>query len=477
MRFVSTRGGVPPQNFKGVLLRGLAGDGGLYMPESYPHLGKMLESLKGKTYRQTAFEILSLFATDMKPDDLLHLMEASYNKKVFPSAQDVVSILPLSPGEHLLDLNAGPTLAFKDMALQPLGRIFTHVLKGSDATMNIVGATTGDTGSAAEHAVRGKKRDKRMAIFMLSPRKGMSNVQRAQMFSLQDENVFNIEVDGDFDTCQDMVKAVNEDADFKKEYRLGAVNSINLVRILLQVVYYVYAYLKVARSIGAPVTFVVPTGNFGNICAGHFARMMGLPIKRLILASNENDVLCDFVTKGVYRPRPKNELVLTSSPSMNILNASNLERPIFDLFERGQGGRRGKTKELYANLKREGSYSISREDMLRFRGLFGFAAGRSTHADRIRNIKAAMQDAGIMIDPHTADGIEVGRRLREEGEEMIYLSTASPVKFDATIKEALGTAPKMPRSLAPALNGKPRYVRMPPDVRKLKAYIAEHGIK
>lgn len=477
IRFVSTRGAAAPQFFKGVLLKGLASDGGLYTPEVFPSILAMLSGLKDKPYRYVAFRVLQLFATDMREDALQGIMDAAYTKKVFPDADDVVSVRTIGTDEYLLDLAGGPTFAFKDVALQALGGLFTHVLKEQDTTMNILGATSGDTGSAAEYAVRGTKRSKRMTIFMLSPKHGMSSVQRAQMFTLQDENVFNIEIRGNFDTCQKMVKMVNEDAAFKKEYRLGAVNSINLVRILLQVAYYVYTYLKVAKNIGDLVSFAVPTGNFGNICAGHFARMMGLPIGRLILASNENDVLCDFFERGVYRPRPEKELVLTSSPSMNILNASNLERPIFDLYERGRDGSRGKTKRLYEQLKQGGEFSIPREDVLRLRESYGFVAGRSTHGDRIRNIVDVMDQTGIVIDPHTADGIEVGRRLRKEGERMVYLSTASPVKFGSTIKEALGAPPKMPRKLAPALSGKARGVSMGTDVLKLKEYIAENAIR
>ncbi|HND37341.1 MAG TPA: threonine synthase, partial [Nitrosomonas sp.] len=331
MRYISTRGGMSPQNFSEILLSGLAQDGGLAVPESYPRVDAAeLESWRYLSYPELAFEILSRFMDDIPTANLRDIITRTYTSKLFGSA-DITPIKTLEPGLHILCLSNGPTLAFKDIAMQFLGNLFEYTLAKTGSELNILGATSGDTGSSAEYAMRGKQR---IRVFMLSPYGKMSRFQTAQMFSLQDENIYNIAIQGVFDDCQDIVKAVSNDHPFKKGHHIGTVNSINWARIAAQIVYYFKGYFAVTQSNDEFVSFSVPSGNFGNIFAGHVARMMGLPIKHLILATNENDVLDEFFRTGLYRPRTTSETHHTSSPSMDISKASNFERYVFDLSER-----------------------------------------------------------------------------------------------------------------------------------------------
>ena len=336
MRYVSTRGRMEPQRFCAILLEGLAPDGGLVVPEGYPHIAlDELARWRRLPYAGLAYEVIRRYTDDIPEADLEGLLERTYTAQVFGSPE-ITPVKTLEPGLHLLALSNGPTLAFKDLAMQFLGQLFEYVLARTGAELNILGATSGDTGSAAEYAMRGKRG---VRVFMLSPYGKMSPFQTAQMYSLQDPNIFNIGVRGVFDDCQDIVKAVSNDASFKARYRIGAVNSINWARIVAQVVYYFKGYLAVAPKVGDPVSFAVPSGNFGNIFAGYIARRMGLPIHKLILATNENDVLDEFFRTGRYRVRTGSEVEQTSSPSMDISKASNFERYVFDLVGRrpGQG--------------------------------------------------------------------------------------------------------------------------------------------
>ena len=333
MKYISTRGKSPAIGFSEILLGGLAPDGGLYLPESYPQTTDAdLTAMRGMSYADLAFAILSRFVDDIPAADLRDIIIKTYTADVYgftrkgQNAADITPTLKLEDNLYLLSLSNGPTLAFKDMAMQLLGNLFEYVLTKTGKTTNILGATSGDTGSAAEYAMRGKKG---IRVFMLSPHKKMSRFQTAQMFSLQDENIYNIAVEGVFDDCQDMVKAVSNDAAFKAEYKIGAVNSINWGRIVAQVVYYFKGYFAVTKNNSQKVSFAVPSGNFGNVCAGHIARMMGLPIDKLVVATNENDVLDEFFKTGVYRPRGSANTYHTSSPSMDISKASNFERFVF----------------------------------------------------------------------------------------------------------------------------------------------------
>lgn len=467
MKYVSTRGGMAPQGFSDILLEGLAPDGGLAVPEALPRVdAATLESWRGLSYADLAFEVLSRFATDIPADDLRTLTRAAYRQGVFNS-EDIVPLRPLYDGLHLLGLSEGPTLAFKDMAMQFLGQVFEYVLTRRGTTLNIVGATSGDTGSAAEYALRGKRG---VAVFMLSPHGRMSAFQRAQMYSLQDENIHNIAVRGVFDEAQDIVKALAGDLEFKTRWRLGAVNSINWARIAAQVVYYFHGWLCATTGRGQQVSFAVPSGNFGNILSGHIARRMGLPIRRLVLATNENNVLEEFFRTGLYRPRGPAQTYATSSPSMDISRASNFERFVYDLVDADAE----RVKALWAQLARDGQFDLSAQ-LSRFDAEHGFVAGVSTHADRLSTIKSTYDTCGVLVDPHTADGVKVARQYMEPGIPMLVLETALPAKFSETIEAALGQPAPPPAALANLESLPQRVTVMDCDEMSVRRYIEAHA--
>jgi threonine synthase len=464
---LSTRGACRPVPFSRTLLGGLAPDGGLFLPESYPKVsGDELARWRSLSYPELGFEILRRFATDIPEADLRALVFKTYTRETFGSA-DITPMRTLEPGLHLLGLSNGPTLAFKDLALQLLGNLFEYVLGKSGEELNILGATSGDTGSAAEHAMRGKRG---IRVFMLSPHGRMSAFQRAQMYSLSDPNIFNLAIEGMFDDCQSIVKAVSNDLAFKEQHRIGTVNSINWSRLAAQVVYYFKGYFAVTRGNDQEVSFAVPSGNFGNICAGHVARCMGLPIRRLILATNENNVLDQFFRTGVYAPRQAADTHTTSSPSMDISRASNFERFVFDLV--GRDPRR--VRELWAKVEAGEAFDLSGTGAFARIAEFGFVSGMSTHRDRLETIRRVWERYGVEVDTHTADGIKVGLQNREPGIPLVCLETALPAKFAETIQEALGRKPALPTRFQ-GLEDQPQHVTvMPPDVDQVKAFIKAH---
>ncbi len=485
MKYLSTRAARTDsggrKRFCEILLEGLAPDGGLYLPEHYPQVDAALlarwRTVWGEQgYAALAFEVLSLYIDDIPAADLKAICDKTYTEAVFGTPQ----IVPLTKLEDaaagsgsaalcLEALSNGPTLAFKDMAMQLLGNLFEYELARRGEQLNILGATSGDTGSAAEYAMRGKKS---VRVFMTSPAGRMSPFQQAQMFSLMDENIHNIAVDGVFDDCQDMVKAVSNDLDFKRKYRIGTVNSINWARLLAQVVYYFAGYFQATQSDSEKVCFTVPSGNFGNVCAGHVARMMGLPIDKLVVATNENDVLDEFFRTGVYRVRGSADTFETSSPSMDISKASNFERFVFDLLERDGA----LVKSLFgAALADRGRFDLCADPRFgQAAGRFGFVSGKSTHGDRLRTIRKTWERFGVMIDTHTADALKVAREQLRAGVPMIVLETALPIKFAATIVEAPGREPDRPARFE-GIEALPRRVTaMAADVAAVKAYIAQH---
>ncbi len=475
MKYVSTRGRAPALSFSEILLGGLAPDGGLYLPETYPQFGAAdLAAMRKMDYRQLAFAILSRLADDIPAADLKALVDKTYTAEVYSHGRpdsDFSQITPLrklEDGLFILELSNGPTLAFKDMAMQLLGNLFEYALDRAGQDINILGATSGDTGSAAEYAMRGKHN---VRVFMLSPEHGMTPFQQAQMYSLQDANIFNIAVRGVFDDCQDIVKNVSNDLEFKSKYRIGAVNSINWGRIAAQIVYYFKAYFAATQSEDQQVSFCVPSGNFGNVCAGHIARMMGLPVAQLVVATNENDVLDEFFRTGVYRPRAAAQTLHTSSPSMDISKASNFERFIADLAGRDYA----KVAELWKAVDGGGSFDLKADGLFAKVADFGFTSGSSSHADRVDTIRMAWSRYHTMIDTHTADGLKVGLEHRQPGIPMICLETALPAKFEDTIREALNLRPERPAGLE-NLESLPRRVEtMDPDTDAIKAYIARHA--
>jgi threonine synthase len=483
MHYISTRGHAAAQNFSEILLAGLAPDGGLYLPAEYPQVsGAELDAWRGLSYADLAFEILSKFATDIPAGDLRALVRKTYTAEVYRNArkdEDAAQITPLCTLEErdgtkliLQALSNGPTLAFKDMAMQLLGNLFEYTLARQHAELNILGATSGDTGSAAEYAMRGKKG---IRVFMLSPHRKMSGFQTAQMFSLQDENIFNIAIEGVFDDCQDIVKAVSNDLSYKATQKLGTVNSINWARVVAQVVYYFRGYLSATASNEQKVSFAVPSGNFGNVCAGHIARMMGLPIDQLVVATNENDVLDEFFRTGVYRVRKSSETHHTTSPSMDISKASNFERFIHDLLERDSE----RVAALFRKVETHGGFDLSGGpgsdgDEFGKVAQYGFVSGKSIHQDRLATIRDVHARHGVTIDTHTADGVKVAREHLKPGVPMIVLETALPAKFNETIQEALGHDAERPAGFENIESLPQRFVVMPADAAQVKQYISIH---
>jgi threonine synthase len=462
MLYLSTRGDPGRKHFCEILLEGLAPDGGLYLPERYPQVdATTLASWRKLPYAELAFEVLSLYIDDIPPADLRAICAKTYTEEVFGTKQ-IVPLKKLEDGLYLEALSNGPTLAFKDMAMQLLGNLFEYELGRRGESLNILGATSGDTGSAAEYAMRGKKG---VRVFMTSPRGRMSPFQQAQMFSLQDANIYNLAIEGVFDDCQDIVKAVSNDLEFKRKYRIGTVNSINWARLVAQVVYYFAGYFQATTSNDERVSFTVPSGNFGNVCAGHVARMMGLPIGKLVVATNENDVLDEFFRTGVYRVRGAADTHETSSPSMDISKASNFERFVFDLVGRDAA----KVKKLFGqDLAAKGQFELQPD------AKFGFVSGKSTHADRIATIRETWQRFGVMIDTHTADGLKVARQYVQPGVTMIVLETALPIKFAETIVEALGREPERPAKYAGIEDLPKRVTVLPAQAAAVKEFIASH---
>jgi threonine synthase len=477
MRYLSTRGDAshpPAKTFTEILLGGLAPDGGLYLPETYPQVSRAeLDQWRGLSYADLAYAVLSKYIDDIPPADLKALVDKTYtaavycNGRIGDDARDITPLRWLEPGLGLLELSNGPTLAFKDMAMQLLGNLFEYVLEKKGEQINILGATSGDTGSAAEYAMRGKHG---VRVFMLSPHGRMSAFQRAQMYSLQDANIYNIAVRGMFDDAQDIVKAVSNDHAFKAKYKIGAVNSINWARVVAQIVYYFKGYFAATKSNDEQVAFAVPSGNFGNICAGHIARMMGLPIGKLVMATNENDVLDEFFRTGVYRPRGTAETHATSSPSMDISKASNFERFIFDLVGRDPAV----VRELWAKVDAGGSFDLSGTPFFARLPQFGFVSGKSTHADRLATIRSSYEKYGVMVDTHTADGLKVAVELRTADMPMVVLETALPAKFEETIVEALGRPPERPAGLQGIENLPQRVEVMDVSVDAVKQFVEQH---
>ena len=473
MLYLSTRGHAERKRFCEILLEGLAPDGGLYLPEHYPQLGaaalmRLRTTFNNHGYAALAFEVLSLYIDDIPAGDLKALCVKTYTQEVYGS-EAIVPLRALEDGLWIEALSNGPTLAFKDMAMQLLGNLFEYELARRGEELNIFGATSGDTGSAAEYAMRGKKG---VRVFMTSPHGRMSPFQQAQMFSLMDENIHNIAIEGVFDDCQDLVKAVSNDLDFKTKYKIGTVNSINWARLLAQVVYYFAGYFQATKVNSDKVSFTVPSGNFGNVCAGHVARMMGLPVDTLVVATNENDVLDEFFRTGVYRVRGSADTHETSSPSMDISKASNFERFVFDLLGRDAP----LVKDLFgAQISKNGKFDLSGHPLFaQAVTRYGFVSGKSTHADRLTTIQDVHKHFGQMIDTHTADGVKVAREYLKPDVPMIVLETALPIKFAATIVEALGQEPHRPPKFE-GIEALPKRVQvMKADVDQIKAYIVKH---
>lgn len=459
MRYISTRGGIKPIPFKDAVMMGLASDGGLLLPESYPLITKKeLESWRGLKYQELAFEVMSRYVDDIPATDLKKLINNSYATFKHPEVTPLVK----HNGVYILELFHGETLAFKDVALQFLGNMFEYILLERKQTLNIIGATSGDTGSAAIHGVRGKKG---ISIFILHPHGKTSAVQALQMTSVTDANVHNIAVRGTFDDCQDIVKELFGDLEFKEKYSLGAVNSINWARVLAQVVYYFYAWLRVTDESAAPVNFSVPTGNFGDIFAGYVAKKMGLPVDKLLLATNENNILTRFINSSDYS---LGGVVETVSPSMDIQIASNFERYLFHLFAENPS----RVKEAFAELKAHGRISCSSDEMVQVRK--DFCSASVNQADTLQEIRDFYTETKYLLDPHTAVGVKAALDLLPADSSRICLATAHPAKFSEAVEQSLGFQVPVPESVK-ELYGKPtRCELMDADISKIREFFITH---
>jgi threonine synthase len=456
MRYLSTRGGIRPIPFKDAVMMGLATDGGLLLPESYPLISlDRLEEWRKLSYPDLAFQVISPFVDDIPADDLSALIKRSYATFSHPEVTPVVR----QNGVHILELFHGVTLAFKDVALQFLGNVFEYILTERGERLNIVGATSGDTGSAAIHGVRGKKG---INIFILHPSGKTSPVQALQMTTVTDANVHNIAIRGTFDDCQDMVKALFNDLEFKEKYSLGAVNSINWARVLAQVVYYFYAWLRVTEQGDKPVYFSVPTGNFGDIFAGYVARRMGLPIEKLMLATNENNILTRFINEGDYSLAG---VVATVSPSMDIQVASNFERYLFHLY----GEDPARVRAAFSELKETGRIGFSDADMAQVRADFCSASvDQAQTMDTIGKFHAA---TGYLLDPHTAVGVRAALDLLPADALRVCLATAHPAKFGEAVEQATGSPAPVPAGIAALEGMKTRCETMDADLEQVREFI------
>ncbi len=464
MHYISTRGGISPISFTEAVMMGLAEDGGLLLPRAIPRIGsETCASWQGLSYPELAFEVMSRFIDDIPNSDLRELINRSY------ATFDHEEVTPLVHHGtlHILELFHGPTFAFKDVALQFLGNLFEYLLKKNDAVMNIIGATSGDTGSAAIYGVRGKEK---INIFILHPHKRVSPVQEQQMTTVTDANVFNIAIRGTFDDGQAIVKAIFNDIDFKKKYSLGAINSINWARVLAQVVYYIHSCLHInSHEHDKAVDFAVPTGNFGDIFAGYIAKRM-LPegsIRRLLLATNTNDILTRFVTHGDYS---LSEVVATSSPSMDIQAASNFERYLYYLMDENPV----RTKDAMLEFAGTGKldFSSSCDQIKR-----DFVATAATEQEVLDTIRLFYKEYGYILDPHTAVGVHAALIHQQEGIPVICLSTAHPAKFGETVEKAIGVPPEMPEALAALADKESRCELMDPDRNLIQDFIRKHALR
>ncbi|QJA05813.1 threonine synthase [Thermosulfurimonas marina] len=463
MRYLSTRGGISPLPFTATVLEGLAPDGGLIVPEKIPELSEAdLRRLRGLSYQDLAYEVFRLFADDLPESELRLLVDRSYATFTHPDITPVVK----KGRVWILELFHGPTLAFKDVALQFLGNLFEYLLLTRGEYMNILGATSGDTGSAAIYGVRGKRN---LAIFILHPHGRVSPVQALQMTTVTDPNVFNLALEGTFDDCQAIVKQLFGDLEFKRRYRLGAVNSINWARVMAQIVYYLWAYFRVSEAEGAEeVRFSVPTGNFGDIFAGYLARrMLGGRIERLILATNENDILTRFVNRGDYSVR---EVIPTLSPSMDIQVASNFERYLYYLF--GEDPER--VREAMVRFAEEGRLRFSEEEIRRVQR--DFLSASVTQKETLETIRDFYQETGYILDPHTAVGVRAALEFLE-ARPMICLATAHPAKFPEAVSRALGFEPPIPEALKGLSERPRRVVILPADPAAVRRFIEENALQ
>lgn len=463
--YISTRGTAPRLGFADTALAGLARDGGLYVPESCPKISaEEIDNMSGQNYLEIAWRVILPFVSnDIPSEDLIRLLQKSY--KGFED-RNVAPLRKLEDGFYVQELFHGPTLAFKDVALQFLGNVFDYILAKKGEKVTIVGATSGDTGSAAIEAF---KNSPHAHIVILHPKGRVSDVQRRQMTTVDAPNVHNIAIEGSFDDCQDIVKALFNDLAFRDDMHLSAINSINWARILAQVVYYVYASAKVLAETGKPATFCVPTGNFGNVYAGYIAKSMGAPIDKLIIATNANDILDRFFKTGRMETRG---VTPTISPSMDIQISSNFERLLFDLYARDGG----MTAQTMQHFRKDGPFHVDEAVMQRVAAVF--ASGRKDDAETSAIIRSIWQQYDVVVDPHTAVGLGVAQDWKKDHPDsvVVTLATAHAAKFPDAVKAATDIAPDLPAHLADLHDRAEKYDTLPADVDAVKKYVREHCV-
>ena len=457
MKYISTRDEAPAASFIDVLLAALARDGGLYVPESWPRLSEAtIEGFKGKPYAEVAFEVIKPFVGGSISDaDLKRMIGEAYATFDQPG---VAPLHALKPGEYLLELFHGPTLAFKDVAMQLLARLMDHALKAKNERVTIVGATSGDTGGAAVEAFRGRDR---ADLVMLFPNGRVSDVQRLMMTTATEKNIHALAIDGTFDDCQAIVKGLFNDHAFRDRMKLSGVNSINFARIVAQVVYY---FTALAALDFHKISFVVPTGNFGDIFAGYVAKQMGLPAERLVIATNVNDILARTLESGRYEVR---DVVATESPAMDIQVSSNFERLLFDAYGRDAGAIRKIMSELSS-----GGFTIAEKPLAGMRAIFD--AGRADEAETIATIRTVHRESGYLLDPHSAVGVTVGRKLNVKA-PYVALGTAHPAKFPDAVEKACGVRPALPARLKDLTARKECFDVLPADLSAVARYVSERS--
>ena len=460
MEYISTRGQAPALGFRDALMAGLGRDGGLYLPRKWPHMRKKeIRALRGKSYEEVAFAVLSPFVGDeIAPATFRGMIDDAYATFRHPA---VVPLVQTGPNSFVLELFHGTTLAFKDVAMQLLARLMDHVLTERDQRATIVGATSGDTGGAAIDAFAGRSRTD---VFILFPHEKVSAVQQRQMTTSTAKNVHALAIKGNFDDCQDLVKAMFNDVEFRDRLQVSGVNSINWARIMAQVVYYFTA----ALSLGSPdrkVSFTVPTGNFGDIFAGYVAKQMGLPIDRLVVATNDNDILARTLKTGRYEMKG---VRATTSPSMDIQISSNFERLLFEANDRDDSVIRA----AMAGLKQSGSFEIKPHALKAIRR--DFRAGRATERQVADTIRETLRNTGYLLDPHTAVGVYVAKKHEKANSPMVTLSTAHPAKFPAAVKSACGIDPALPAWLADLMDREERFDILKPELKAVETFIGTH---
>ena len=468
MQYISTRGEVPPQRFSDILLNGLASDGGLFLPDTWPEMDlAWLSRVGGLSYPSLAMQIIAPFVEpDIDPETLENIIEGAYGPETgqFEHAA-ICPLRQIGPNVWMMELFHGPTLSFKDVAMQLLGPLFDHVLAQKKKRVTILAATSGDTGSAAIHGCQGRDN---IDIVILHPYEKISDVQRRQMTTVKSKNVHNIAIKGNFDDCQSMVKTLFGDQTFRDEMNLTAVNSINWARIMAQMVYYFAASLSLGGP-RRPISFVVPTGNFGNVFAAYAAQKMGLPIDRLIIANNTNDTLARFFNSGSMRP---GRVTSSLSPSMDIQIPSNFERYLFELLKRDPG----KLATIMRDLKEKRGFNLS-EDMMP-RAQQDFRGYSASDADTLEMIELCHSTTSIVVDPHTAVGLQAAQALHDDPETpLVILGTAHPAKFPETVAKAIKEKPQLPKKMSHILKSKERFTIMNPDVNELRDYMYKNKSK